>query len=459
MSSSFNLAITTAPPPPGSLSWKSWIGLALLWAASAWLWIEPLWRPRGPYLWGHYRFLDVYAGLPIALVTISATAAALAPARLRRRLALRLAAMCASFIVSLLVVDLAYSLVVAGAWRSDYWLDQAHITRRYSTGDAELGFVRKPHVRWRGYAPDVGRLVEYRTDEQGFRNPPGISRADIVFIGDSFTEAASIDEPKTFVQRVAAETGMTAVNLGRGAYGPQQELIVLERYGLRYQPRVVVWQLFEGNDLGDSSNFAEWRRNPQPPVKPLHLRHFDNSLLRLALSGTWRDSNSDQRAMLRYTDGTSRQVTIRYRYDPRQTEDEPLGFEETQKTIEAGYRLCQSRGIQLVVVHIPVMARVLAPWLDFASAAERRQVLPDDHLSASQDFGSQLKIICQRLGCSYLDLFESLSARAATDNRGLYIPNNEHLDTQGAEVVAQAVARFLADGHPDQTAMKSAPKD
>ena len=61
---------------------------------------------------------------------------------------------------------------------------------------------------------------------------PGSEQADIVFIGDSFTEAASVAEEDTFVRRVAKASGLKAVNLGRGAYGPQQELIVLKRYGL-----------------------------------------------------------------------------------------------------------------------------------------------------------------------------------------------------------------------------------
>ncbi len=116
---------------------------------------------------------------------------------------------------------------------------------------------------------------------------------------------------ETFAQRVAAETGMTAVNLGRGAYGPQQELIVLERYGLSYQPRVVVWQLFEGNDLKDVSNFAQWRSTQQPPTKPLLIRYFDNSLLRLPLERTWRNQSATARATLRYHDGTAQQVVIR----------------------------------------------------------------------------------------------------------------------------------------------------
>lgn len=435
---------TTEAPASGALSWRYWICLALLWAATAYLWIWPLWRPLGPYLWGHYRFLYVYFGLPVALITFCATLGGLAPARLRRAVALRLTAACMALIVTVVAVDVVYSLGVVGAWRPDYWLDQGHINRRYSTGDAELGFVRKPHIKWRGHAAGIERLADYRTDEQGFRNPPGIRRADIVFIGDSFTEAASVEEPETFAQRVGAETGMKVINLGRGAYGPQQELIVLERYGLNYQPQVVVWQLFEGNDLKDVGNFVEWRNNPQA-TKPLHLRYFDNSLLRLPLERTWQSRSAAARADLRYHDGTAQQLVLRYPYLPDQVEEAEFEFAEIRKTIEAGYRLCQSRGIQLVIVHVPVMVRVMEPWLEFISAADREKYLPGESVSESSDFGAQLAAFCRQLGCPYIDLFPALRSRAATDNRKLYIPNDEHLDTQGHEVVAQTVKQFLAE--------------
>jgi GDSL-like Lipase/Acylhydrolase family len=453
----------TDVPASGSLSWRSWIALALLWAASAYLWIWPLWRPRGIWLWEHYRFLDIYLGLPVALVTVCVTLVALMPARLRRPLALRLTAMCMTLIVSALAGDLIYSLVVMDAWRPNFWLDQAHITRRYSIGDPELGFVRKARIRWRrrtpGRTPDAERIVDYRTDEHGFRNPPGVSRADIVFIGDSYTEAGQVEEQETFVQRVAEGTGMTAVNLGRGAYGPQQELIVLERYGLRYQPRVVVWQMFEGNDLNDARTFAKWRRNPQPPTSPLHGRYFENSLLRLLLDGTaWKRSDAHQ-ATLRYHDGLAQQVRIRYPDTPRQTEEKTLGFAETKNAIEAGYRLCQSRGIQLVIIYVPVMVRVMEPWLDFASAADRERYLTGDSLGTLLDFGNQLAAFCRQLGCPYLDLFPALRSRAVTDNRKLYIPIDEHLDIQGHEAVAEAVIEVLADINRNQSVMKVPSKD
>ena len=64
----------------------------------------------------------------------------------------------------------------------------------------ELPFARPPHLLWRGVSRgDLAilygdrdpseREVEFRTDHQGFRNSQDLDRADIVFLGDSFTEA------------------------------------------------------------------------------------------------------------------------------------------------------------------------------------------------------------------------------------------------------------------------------
>jgi len=128
--------------------------------------------------------------------------------------------------------------------------------------DDELGFVRKPNVVWEGRLSLEGKDLSYHTDENGFRNVPQIHQADLVFIGDSFTEGASVPEEDTFVQQLGKKVTHSVVNLGRGQYGPQQELIILRRYGLGYNPRVVVWQLFEGNDLSDATRFAEWRQTP-----------------------------------------------------------------------------------------------------------------------------------------------------------------------------------------------------
>ena len=48
---------------------------------------------------------------------------------------------------------------------------------------------------------------------------------------------------------------------------------------LHYKPRVIVWQLFDGNDLGDAEAFAEWMKNPQQVNTSLKQRYLSNSLL------------------------------------------------------------------------------------------------------------------------------------------------------------------------------------
>jgi hypothetical protein len=411
-------------------------------AAFLYFWVLPLFRPRGDFLWGHYRLKDIYFGIPIALIALDAMLVLAVPARYRRSLSLRLTTLLMSILLALAVCDAGYAFAVMNVGRPDYWLDQGHISRRYSIADPELGFVRKPGVAWRGYIPELGGIVEYQTDENGFRNAPGQQQADIVFIGDSYTEAAQIKESDTLVRRVAQLSGRSVVNLARGAYGPRQELIVLQRYGLAYKPRVVVWQLFEGNDLNDAEAFAKWQQNPQIVNSSLKQRYFDNSLLKELLIGTREQEYRGPTVTLRYHDGTARRMTLRYPYEPDQPATMSLGMTETLSALEAGRRLCESKGIRLVVVVVPTMVHVMAPDITFDRAEDQRKYLPEAREN-QKDFSATIKEFCARTGCTVVDGFEALRRAAAADNRHLYIPNDEHFDVRGHSVLAQTVVDSL----------------
>jgi hypothetical protein len=421
--------------------WRSSLAGVLL-AALAYFCILPLFRPRGDFLWGHYRLKDIYIGIPITLITLGIILVLAVPTRYRRSLSLRLTTLLLSLLSAFVVCDAAYALAVMGAGRSNYWLDQGHISRRYSVADPELGFVRKPRVYWRGYVPDLDRMVDYKTDENGFRNSTEQQQADVVFIGDSYTEAAQVSEGDTLVRRVTQLSGLSAVNLARGAYGPQQELIVLQRYGLAYKPRVVVWQLFEGNDLTDAKAFAEWKRNPQQVNMSLKERYFNNSLLKEWLTSTRELQYSGSTATLRYRDGTAQRIRLRYRYEPDQPSTMRLAMTETLNALEAGQRLCESKGIQLVVVVVPTMVRVMAPDITFDSVEDQVKYLPEAREN-QKDFSGTVKEFCAHIGCTAIDGFEALRRAAAADNSHLYIPNDEHLDVRGHDVIAQTVVDGL----------------
>lgn len=437
-----------------SWSWFPLLAGLLLAGAFSYVWILPLFRPRGVFLWGHYRVKDIYLGIPIALATFCVLVVLLVPERYKRKIALRLTTVALALVLGLALCDAAYAFGIMGAAQQDYWLDQAHISRRFSTGDPELGFVRKPFVSWRGYVPDANRVVEYRTDKNGFRNATEQQRADIVFIGDSFTEAATVSESQTFARLVEQSTGLSVINLARGAYGPQQELLVLQRYGLDYKPRFVVWQLFEGNDLADAEAFVQWKKNPRHGATPFRERYFENSLLHEALANTRSLAKGGPTATLHHRDGTSTRINLRYRYVPDEPASMPSAMTETLVAIEAGHQLCNSRGIQLLVVVVPAMVKVMQPLLSFDRFEDRSMFLPE-RIPGDKDFSETVREFCAQIGCTVVDGFDALREAGAANSRGLYIPNDEHLDTRGHQVVGSLITGWIQSRHNTAMPQKS----
>src|SRR4029077_13277478 len=101
----------------------------------------------------------------------------------------------------------------------------------------------------------------FQTDEEGFRNARTRARIDVAALGDSFTDAMTLDAADSWTSRLERETGLAVQNYGTAGFGPQQELRVLTDYALGHHPRVVVLAYFAGNDLFDAEAFDEFDRS------------------------------------------------------------------------------------------------------------------------------------------------------------------------------------------------------
>jgi len=433
--------------------------LILSWLAAVYLLGVPLLRPRAEYGWGHYRLIDIYFGVPLWLLAVCLTITLFSPARKRRQLTIKLVALLASVLITVTVLDLGYTFIVEGAWKpshTDVWFDAIAITKKDNLTDEELGFARKPRLEWEGrLSPQSqSRYLTYRTDENGFRNPLGITRADVTFIGDSFTEAGNVPEEETFAQQIQSRTQLNVVNLGRGYYGPQQELIVLKRYAFKYNPKLVIWQIFEGNDLSDARRFGTWKANPNMHDSML-LRYTKNSPIAGLLARTMPNAFGSPR-MFEDRSGQPGRLFVDYSYIPDEPAREPLGMAETRKAIDEGYKLCQAQGVKLLVIFIPIKVRVLGPYVRFNDANDRNYYLPGGKLDSDTDFGSAVAKLCADLGCPFIDMTGALRQRAAEDNRTVYsTAQDSHLDTDGHAVVAQKLADWMST-NLSQTAGPSA---
>lgn len=98
---------------------------------------------------------------------------------------------------------------------------------------------------------EFGRWETYRSDEHGFRNPPGLYKApvDAVVIGDSFAEGACVPDGQDLAGRLRAIWPRT-LTFGMGGAGPLIELGTLEEYAAPLKPKRVFW-LYYASDITD----------------------------------------------------------------------------------------------------------------------------------------------------------------------------------------------------------------
>jgi len=129
--------------------------------------------------------------------------------------------------------------------------------------------VADPIVDWR-YVPHsefrIGTILYsynaagYRDSTHSLEKPQAIKR--IVVVGDSVTEGYGVDFKSAFSQVVQSRLGneVEVITIAAGGLNTPQEIHLLEREGLRYQPDLVVLN-FVLNDCDFYSKYAEAQRH------------------------------------------------------------------------------------------------------------------------------------------------------------------------------------------------------
>jgi len=102
------------------------------------------------------------------------------------------------------------------------------------------------------------------SDDIGFCNASGLYDAaptiDLLTLGDSFTWCHAVHMADTWAIRLGESTGQPKYNLGKGGIGPFEYVQILKRFGIPKSPRVVVMNVYEGNDLRDAARYLAYRK-------------------------------------------------------------------------------------------------------------------------------------------------------------------------------------------------------
>jgi hypothetical protein len=443
-----------------------WLLVGLLSALCAAAWLLPEEKPELAVA----GRLD-YAQFVLAMIATAGLASTLivalaAPPR-RRTIAFRIAAVCIGFVVPVLAWEVFAALQPARHPMENpfYVFTYIRTGQGLETAD-DLPFKRPPHLRWEGVtrgdlavlngdADPYGRRVTFTTDSEGFRNGQELRQADLVFLGDSFTEAGNLPEEETFVRLVASATGLSARNMGTSGYTAPTELLVLKKYGLACNPQTVIWQIAESNDLSEAALFQRWIDEGRPN----YLQKLTEANRSKENEGWQQHSPSYQLfCLLRsppiwplsgtFRDNTGRDYEVRFHSWPSRDQS-PVGhpgWPVLADAIEQGAKLLRDREIRLIVMLVPMKIRVM---LDAVHMSEpmRQAIRPNWDIPQPTTMASHLETLCQKLNVPFLDLTPVLKAHTANGDL-VYLPLDTHLSPVGHKIVGQKLTDLLARGEP-----------
>ena len=322
--------------------------------------------------------------------------------------------------------------------------------------DGELLHVHRPYLHWKGSSeggdlcwtlgaePDRRYEWDITYDRNGFRNPDPLGPVDVALIGDSIVEAIKLPVEDIFATGLADRTGAGVANFGQYWYGPQQELVVLERLALPLRPRVCVWLFFEGNDLRDlhryrvtMGNWAEFRRSLHRPLDRSFTKNFLLLLRRQVGSVSANPLAPTRSGLFQNADGTVERAYFGYVTEALSERDES-GLVVLRTIFERAAAACAEAGTEFAVAFVPMKYRVIQEFCDFEPDA----VCADWPLT---DLPARLRSMVSglRQEVRFLDLTPALRTKAQAGVLP-YFSDDSHLNEVGHEVVAEALAGFLS---------------
>jgi hypothetical protein len=238
---------------------------------------------------------------------------------------------------------------------------------------------------------------------------------------------------------LANATGQVVANLGHNGYGPQQELVVLKRFGLAMHPQTVLWVFSEATDIGDAAQYVALTRR----VSNFWLSFFDRSFTKNALKSlrpVRKEPTANGLGVFQSARGTSHvyfTANDEFSFEPLPKTTFP-GLDETVRTLESAADLCAGHGCRVIFIYAPDKFRVLHEFCAFPEGSPWRR-------SAVNDLPERLRGMLESSapGIGYLDLTPALRADAASGAMP-YAIDDGHWSEEGERVAALAVEDYLS---------------
>jgi len=279
---------------------------------------------------------------------------------------------------------------------------------------------------------------DLRYDHNGFRNDTDLGSADLVVIGDSMVEGMTVTTAELTTSLLARWQGKSVSNLGQYGFGPQQELIVLKRYGLPLKPRLVVWMFTETNDLKDTLSYHDIVKNRPNYWNFFLQRSFTRVVYRSLrrLGAPPKPSGENRSGVL--TTSKDKFQKLYFTFDSHSlAADELSALDETSRIVQTADKLSADQGARLVFVFIPDEFRVFRDYCRFPEESECRKWELSDLPERMRESVSHMSP-----PVGYVDLTPALKEGV---KQGVlpYYTDDIHLTPDGHRIAAEAINAYI----------------
>jgi hypothetical protein len=306
----------------------------------------------------------------------------------------------------------------------------------------------------------AGATETVRMDAKGFCNPPAKAErptVDVVVLGDSFVYCTGVDAADTSTSYLEDISHLTTYSLGAGGKGPYEYVELLRHFGLALKPRVVIFNIYEGNDLQDAVSYQQFlqtgrdrkakRNDIEDPLSYSYALSLVYATSRWLFDEqiTWL-LDSDRAINYRYT-ARSQGSLIALNESNRgrgqvkmakKLKNGGVSLELWAKPLAAFKELAVSRGFIGIVSYTPSMHTAYADTAVFEDPTSGEFVR-----AMSQMQRDWLSKKSAELGLIYIDLTPALQ-KAANEGPLTYFPVNVHLTPYGHRVSATEWASVIA---------------
>lgn len=313
--------------------------------------------------------------------------------------------------------------------------------------DADCGWRMNSDVVFVHELQDNPRSTIH-TNSRGLRSPEHLPdnpnrKRRILVLGDSFAFGWGVDDHETFPAQLQARMpDAEVINLGVSGYNLAQSHRLLVAEGLRYEPDLVILS-FCHNDVTDQKipTIEDKRRAATPVARSgwkaaLCDTSYLVDFLRFSATMIYPVRRTLQAIGLKEPDGgygyldTNLRPSLRG-YPPSLVS----GWDSTVDELGAIYRTCTGIGAKLLVATIP--PRQLSIPGNLRESLAYVSYEPTDFDSSR--LATDLSVICERVGITFVDTSESLSAPDARN----YLRFDMHLSPQGNVEVAKVLVPKL----------------